>query len=455
MTAPMTDGSGDAAASGGEDSGALGGLWEEDEILAIIAEVQARKSVDTLKLFGGGSAELGEGLSRRTPADVKALINRCKGSFDASVAPWVPKCGVAELLAVLASEAAFCRTQRMKRAAGLEMLASDKVERARLETARREGKREVADLAVSLKEEEGVRKVAEAEREAQSEAFVEAKKELEEERELGESALDALEAQKLKEHEARRKLDRARLRVAALRGELVSLTLREFVRPSLRELRWEKELTAAEAADAAAAPTPRDVGSGDGSDDVEMEGSVVEKGRGARGKDRQKAAEKKKGKKASGSAKDGAKNSKAAGNGAGVHGGEELDAADAAADEAVLGWEHAEGKAATELRLLRNRLAMHTTEAAEWRAAADAERVRARMFQLARSRLEREAPPPLPSHSPADAQAAARLPPKARSKRPAVAPPVVAPEKPGEQGGAAEGQPRKRRKSTPVRAFVL
>lgn len=411
-----------------DDIGVPDGFWEESEILAVIAEVHARRSVDTLKLFGGGTAELGERLSRRTPVEVKMLINRCKGSFDAHAAPWVPKCGVPELLAVLASEAAFCRNQRMRRASGLKRLASDKLERARMEAARRDGKRDVLDAAGFLKEEEAARIASEADKQAQSDAFTEAKTELDEEKDRGEAAEDVLQVARLRELEARRKLDRARIRVAALRGEFVTSTLREFVRPSLAFLRTTRMPTSEEAADAMSAPTPHDCGE----QMAEKNDSSVGAGFFAL----RRAPE--------------------AGS----------DDTPKEEDNPTVNWEQAEGKETTELRLLRNRLSMHMTEATEWHALVASERNRARLLQVSRSRLEREVPMTVsaPANSPhgssgADGQLGgqgSRLPPKARGKRSLPVSSVGDEKGNGRGDGVKDGlPPKRRRKSVPVKALVL
>lgn len=416
-----------AADEGDEDTGVPEGFWEESEILAIITEVHARRSVDTLKLFGGGSAELGERLSRRSPGEVKMLINRCKGSFDAHAAPWVPKCGVPELLAVLASEAAFCRNQRLRRASGLQRLAADKLERARMEAARRDGKRDAAELVAFVKEEEAARVAAEEDKQVQGDAFTEAKKELDEEKDRGEAAEDVLQVARLRELEARRKLDRARIRVAALRGEFVTPTVREFVRPSLASVRAQDVPTAEEVADAMAAPTPLD------SDDV-----VFGKRKSLRGADSSRMKE---------------------------AGDDSLNYAFNVEDDPVVSWEEAEGKEAMELRLLRNRLSMHMSEAAEWHAAAASERNRARLLQASRSRLEREVSMPgsVPGQAPhavsgsdgLPGSGGTRLPPKAKGKRP-VSATHLGMEREEFQNSAKDDLSRKRRrKGVPVRSLLV
>jgi hypothetical protein len=367
---------------GGAPSGAdksTTSLWAECEIRTIIFEVQQRKSVDTLKLFGGPSGTLPSALAARTPAEVKERVDRCKASFDQAVAPWVPKCGVPELIAVLASEAAFCRTQRTRRTRASCELSADKSERARLEAARREARREVADVEAYLAAEAKLRVEAELDKAAQAEALSDAKALVDEEILRRDAREDELEQLKLRETESRRKLDRARLKVAALRGEILADTMEALIDT---EVGMEPD------------------------DDVNYADDAEDNNGKSSGKARIKKSSK-----GAPADKDAAKDKENKENAA--------TAAAAAASTSnapsseVRSAEQPEDARRMELRLLRNRLAMHMAEAEEWRASAEAEQRKSQLLVRARARVEEEgrpggmkrlAPGPAPRSNPAPAQ---------------------------------------------------
>lgn len=493
--------------------GAMGNEpWKEAEIRAIMQEVQTRKSVDTYKLFGGPNGTLPDALSNRTSLEVKECVDHCKGSFDCNICPWVPKCGVPELLAVLASEAAFCRYQNARAGDLDKQHVADTDERIKQETARRDAKRELHAVTAQLETEARLRQAGEKEREQQLDELAACKLRLEKETQRREALEEDLDAFKLKEFDSRRKLDRARLKISAMRGEIIAPTMDALISPELEvdleKLEDEKikvafsiavgDPVAGDELPTTAATTSTKVkkknknangdvemytdddnnaGDTDDDDGRDDHGHDEDEGDGDDGGDSDAAEAAKKATRASSKSKSG----RASNTGKEAGGDDEGDAA-APDDIGVSGTvaassadstkpgslgpgvsmnqsksatartpappddaEEIEDARATELRKMRNRVAMHMAEAAEWRRSAEAERRRAGLFARARSRLESDVPAP-PPPAPPSARAAAA---KARAKRAAAA--AVAAEAGGDAAGAA-GR-RKKRKGTPMRAI--
>lgn len=444
-----------ASAIGKDADGGLSALWTEVEIAAIMTEVQTRKSVDTFKLFGGPNGSLPPLLSARTSAEVKARVDHCKCSFDSTAIPWTPKCGVPELLAVLASEVSFIRQQRARRDGADVALVNAKKARDDEEARWREGRKAMREVWGRLREVSEGRGVGRGLRAIEITRFNDEKDLLDAERTEREKAEDELHGAKLAEMDSRRRLDRCRLKAAAIRGDMVSGTMDELVRPSLR--RGEREMEVGEIVDAAAAVTileGEDVDEDVEEDDVDENddagsGEIERNGTG----DKSRTAE------ISGTGGSGMADVDKADvmSERTTGGGEELEGrtprsraiADVDMDAAIISWERGEGKSGEEVRLLQNRLAMHMAEAAEWKVSSDAERLRAKLLTIARTRLEGLLPP---------VSTGKVAPPKAGSKRGAVvmeAAAAAAVATVDVVGTVEDGGRRKRRKGVARRAVFL
>lgn len=347
-------------------------MWEYAEVVAVLEEVQSRKSVDTGKLFGGPSGYLPDELTAKSTADVKGLVDRLKASFDAAVAPWAPKCGVLELMAALTSEAVYLRRQRLEKATVAGRLDKCREEREEMEAARVDLEKDIEVASAHLVAENKKRAEIEGSRVGREEAVAKSKRE--HEFEVGRRA--ALEKElvtcRLSELDARRRLDRMRLKVAALRGEMVTTTVDGLARPPPNWLGDVDESVMSAESGAAGSEsgkggksaasnksvlktTPQQDADGEhvGDGDVDMKNSDAA----ADSADAAVAIDK-----SDSSAK--------------AHNDE-----DAELDEDV---------ESVELRLLRNRLDMCETEAREWKESAEAERVALQLVSRARTRLEEE-----------------------------------------------------------------
>lgn len=206
-------------------------LWKESEIRAIAAEVSSRKSVDSSKLFAGtANNTMPEPLKRRTKADVKALVDRLKSSFDSTIAPWAPKCGVAELIAALASEASFVRNQRRERSKALALLERGRTECESIRKVHAMIMSTTKRISEQVHVEADRRKSAERSKTDGDALLVSSRKRIDDEVAKRLAIEAELDKWRLSELEARRRLDRVRLKVAALRGEMVTITVDGLVR---------------------------------------------------------------------------------------------------------------------------------------------------------------------------------------------------------------------------------
>lgn len=387
-----------------EDDVVYKDLWQEDEVVEVIKEVSSRKSVDTMKLFGGSDGELPSGLSRQSHDTMRAMVDQCKSSFDSDVAPWVPKGSVSELLAALASEAAFCRTQRRRRRTALQELEKEKKERERQEDALRKVKKDHREMASFLKHEVEYREAMEKEKVMLEKKMNDGRALVEKEIAKRKALEDTLDKIRIKEIEARRRLDRARLKASALRGAMVSDTMEALVHPRFRD-ELDDDASSFARMLARAAEHLEDSGAArvDGDDkpkaDDDTDVMVVDSANGeshsgengiahdtemstANGdQDETTAALTMPSKKEAGSPSGESTAYDTAGDASGGDGG---------LDTSMLGEERVESQAHAELRVLRNRVAMLMAEATEWRESAYAERRKVQLLSVAKTRLEDE-----------------------------------------------------------------
>lgn len=404
-----------------DKEGSSQSFWEEAEIEAVIAEVQSRKSVDSSKLFGGPNGVLPDALSRRSASDSKEKVDRCKSAFDPDIAPWVPKCGVAELVAVLASEAVFCRVQRRKLAELREQLQTDKKERMKVEISLKEAKKELQDLLSQLDAETKMRHKVEKEKVDFQEELARAKSDVDEEilrRQQKEREFDEI---KLKEIDSRRRLDRARLKVAALRGELVSPAMDALVRPEFLDISGDslgiattaavagelfqkvERITVEERPSLSSVTNPSSLNEkGSTKDESDYENfeklekmdveKPVESAENSSKPANSSHANEDVDSKLPSSPKDREIASTASGVGSdashvtsgGLGGDMDL------LSESVMASEEVEDEKMAEFRLLRNRLAMHMAEAEDWQSSAAAERRKAKLIKSSKARLEED-----------------------------------------------------------------
>lgn len=363
------------------------GLWKEAEIHAVAKEVNTKKSVDTSKLFSSTSSGLlPTPLNERTKAEVVSLVDRLKASYNSSVSSWAPKFGVPELLCALSAEAFFVRTS-------LEQLAPlctefDKVKEEcsalvqHCAEASQKSKKLLNQVSVESKRREG----AEACKAVGEESAAEVKKEIEEGMQENEDLNADLNTFRLNELEARRRLDRSRLKVAALRGEMITTTVDVLERPPPKWLTQVGEsLTSAESGDREdGAGRNSNRSSGFSSVNGEMAKKAAdEDGDAAMKEDENELSDN--------------ENPESVDMEVALSDAEEEE--DEEDEEAVETDESAEEDDDTgfdedgvrmELRLLKYRLDMYEFEAAEWRNSSEAELVKIGMVTKAKARQEEE-----------------------------------------------------------------
>lgn len=322
--------------------------WTYEELHAVAQEVMSRKTVDVTKLFGGSDATLPQPLIRKTHAHIKSVIDSIKGAFDNSLVPFAPKFGINELLAALSSELYFLKEHKKERDQALALLAKNRAERVKMEKTRDKLLSDIKAISDQIAVERTRRNLViqtKADKEQELEA---AKRKVEEERNMHGSKQDKLEKAKLDELDMRRRLNRMRLKVAALRGEMVTATVDELSRPPPKWLAEVDESVTSAESDPNNAVKKED--SADGKkqsmkNELDTDGDIVP-----------------------------AENVEA-GNAA-VGKGDDLELNEDAED--------------MELRLLKNRLAMCETEAQEWRDCVESERAAVQLLKKARSRLDEE-----------------------------------------------------------------
>ncbi len=359
------------------------GLWSESEIDAIAAEVSAKKSVDVTKLFNSpNNSPLPEPLKKRSRAELKAFIDRLKSSLDTSVAPWVPKCFVPELLSALASEAYFVRTSWEQLRAMCKELDKHKAEYNNLSRQCHLTYSASKRLSNQISVEGKRREAAEACRAVGEETANGVKKDIEDT--LAQKAVleSELNNWRLNELETRRRLDRIRLKVAALRGEMVTTTVDELVRPPPKWMTDVGEsVTSAESGDVESEHAGKNSNRSSGFSSINgdtAKNSVDKDGDAAMEVEENNASEIEK--------PESVDMEVALSE---THMEEDVaDEEDTLEDDDDTGFD--EDGVSMELRLLKYRLDMYEREADEWRRSTAAELVKIGMVEKAKKRLEEE-----------------------------------------------------------------
>lgn len=318
-------------------------MWCRDDLIAIAADIREKDTIDPDKLFGGSDAALPQQLKRKTRADLSTALSSIKEFLNEADDEDAPKCTVDSVLAALASEMYFMDTQKKKRDSAIDSLRKARSERLKVESYSSKLIAESKALSEQVARERTRRGKATEEKADSEKRLEQERKKLEAERSNYSIVRENMEKAKMSELDVRRRLDRMRLKVAAMRGEMVISTVDKLANPSPIWLGDTDESIISIDTDPKAnrAEDTSQPAKGEEKQDVDMT-----------------------------EAQSGIESSTPSGS----------------RDELELD----EGQEETEFRLLKNRLAMCEMEAEEWRTTLDAEREKVRLILRAKTRLEEE-----------------------------------------------------------------
>lgn len=210
--------------------------WRADDVRALARAVYlARRSHPPPQLPFDSAAELPPALSRKGLGDVRRALSVVHDAHDRSNNSFAPRCDVHNVLASLSSDMAFLAAQGAERETAFATLFKARGERLATEGLRERLVKESKLLSDQIAKERALRAKA-GERKAALEKVIEdVRKKVDSDRANFDILRQNLEKAQISELEVRRRLDRMRLKVAALRGEMVIPTL-DKLRPSPRWL---------------------------------------------------------------------------------------------------------------------------------------------------------------------------------------------------------------------------
>lgn len=318
-------------------------LWYPRDVNVIGKEVNSQKSTKVDDLFPKGL--IPEPLNRKSRVDIHAAIAKLHTSFDNSCNAFVPNCSQSNYMATLAAETTSMATTNTQRDAALASLTKSHNFRIAVEKQRA---RIVADCRhlSSLVEKERTRRGRNSSKKSTVDKSLDGeKRRLDMERDSYTTLRDGMEAAKFSELDVRRRLDRMRLKIAAMRGEMVIPTVDKLARASPQ---WLGEID-------------ESVTSGDSDPTCKQ-------------------------KQRNGECEGGEQKGRTGINGIITPVGIESPTASTYKDDLELN----ETAEEIEFRLLKNRLAMCEMEAREWEDCVQSEREKVRLIFRAKTRLEDE-----------------------------------------------------------------
>lgn len=310
---------------------------QEDDLLAIASRVWEAQSVDPTALFSETASDSHAHLDLNLSV-FKYIVNLMKQPFHTDVT-FAPTCGAKELSASIFSQIEYLRWLAAEAGSADKKLTKAETELNKMEKSIDNLERERNFLGRELeKVKERREEIAEG-MQARMTELEQRRNKLREHEEEVVLLRNAMAKARQKDLEARRRLDRMRLKVSALRGEMISQTVDQM---------FERE----------AMEVDDSVSSIEGDPLRHVLGFPPEK---------RNDGEKKEGE-------------------VDVEGMEGVTSAGGKGDE----HEFDEDAEETQLRLLRNRLAMCENEAKEWKESLDAEEEAVRLVTKAKARLEDE-----------------------------------------------------------------
>lgn len=314
-------------------------VWRAEDITAIAKAVHQAGVARPSRLIKNVN-QLPDQLSRKTVSDVSNVLDHLHNALLDDTVSYAPKLTIPHFLAVLASEITFMKTHAHERNLAMFKLVQS---RNMLTSAKKKNESLIFNLnrlTVQI-DKERLRKTRANDRKAEFEkSKEETKTKLQLECERADTLRQALEKAKMNDVEVRRRLDRIRLKVGALRGEMVVPTVDEYV---VKEARRQ------------AGPD----GTAEGTYEVHSSFAKFANNRP--------------------SAKFASSPDQTPSSSVSSLFSDSLDEPDMDRDEEAM-----------EYRLLKNRLAMVEAEASEWKATLRAERTRFQLVQRSKTQLEDE-----------------------------------------------------------------
>lgn len=319
--------------------------WALGDLRLFVKHVLETNSVSLSHLFPSSPSKWPEGLANKSQAEIKSLLEILKAPSDSGEVSFAPVCGPDELAAAIFSQMAFFAHQAEEHDAANAKYTKSRTDRERIEKNIEKLKNESKFLSQQIdKERERREKVTEEMHARQSDLEVRRLKLKEEVADIV-SLRDVIQKAKANDLDARRRLDRMRLKVAALRGEMVTSTVDRIITFDQTAMELESNTASIDGdpmhyilgdSRSNRKPVLRPHLSLDGSNEVSME---------------------------------------------------EFTAPSSTKTDDL---EYDEDAEETQLRLLRNRLAMCETEAREWRKSLESEQAAVVLVKKAKIRLDEE-----------------------------------------------------------------
>lgn len=203
-------------------------VWRPQDFSTIATEVFQTGDVRPSTLTSHHN-QLPSNLSRKTVHDVTQILDHLHAAFDQTNISFAPECTVPSFLAILASEILFMNTHAHERNLALYKLVRSRSMLTNTESSKSAITRDLKRLKAQT-ENERKRRIHAIDRKAKLEDNCElATNQLLTYFEQVDDLRQQLETAKMNDLEVRRRLDRIRLKVGALRGEMVVPTVEHLV----------------------------------------------------------------------------------------------------------------------------------------------------------------------------------------------------------------------------------
>lgn len=222
-----------SAGDGGGDSDVVmgdGNSYEHDNSGSIKGD--KRDSVDEADdsmNYKGVKRSVEEQLARKSVSDIEEVVDYFHNVFSKKAASFTPPCDVGTFLALLASEVSFMKVHAHERNLALCNLIKSRKERTNTEMLKEQLSRERGGMSRQIEREVRSRETALMQKPQIEGEYDALKIREEQEIEVTRGLRDKLELAQLNDLEGRRRLDRVRLKVAAIRGEMVIPTVDQIV----------------------------------------------------------------------------------------------------------------------------------------------------------------------------------------------------------------------------------
>lgn len=317
--------------------------WAIEDLRLFAKHVLDNNSINLTNLFPSSPSKHPEGLTHKSQSELRSLLESLKAPFDSDAIQFVPTCGPAELAAATFSQIQYLSHQASDHDSASAKYAKARVERLQMEKSIEKLRSESKFLSEQIdKERERREKLSEEMRTRQSDLEVRRRK-LKDEAADTTSFRGAIQRAKSNDLDTRRRLDRMRLKVAALRGEMITSTVDRITTSDQTAMELEESMASIDSD-----PMHFILG-----DSPSKRKPVLRVRLGLNGSDETEAEE-------------------------------SMGPSMSRTDDL----EYDEDAEETQLRLLRNRLAMCETEAKEWQKSLESEKAAVKLVMKAKTRLE-------------------------------------------------------------------